>query len=228
MKQVYVKVNGQKVFVTVTDEVERVPFAEELLLNERQKQKERQELYDLGYNRKYLDYVCVDEIGTLVKPSTLSCSFRCLLEKNGLPIIRFHELRHSCASLLIESGFSMKQVQEWLGHSTYVTTADIYSHLDFSNKVTVGKTIGEMFSGDFAATVQDEQPTETILQGKLSDDDNDDTIIDEYDTDNKVEPLSASMEISEERVPMQIEITEQEYADYLKWKRQMAKSQTEM
>lgn len=191
-----------------------VPFAEELLLNQMQKQKERQELYDLGYNKKYLDYVCVDEIGTLLKPSTLSCSFRCLLEKNGLPVIRFHELRHSCASLLIESGFSMKQVQEWLGHSTYVTTADIYSHLDFSNKVSVGKTIGEMLSGDFAGTVQAEPSTETILHDILSNDD-DDTIIDEYDTNGDIEPL-------------QIEISEKEYADYLEWKRQMAKGQIEM
>jgi site-specific recombinase XerD len=40
-------------------------------------------------------------------------------------------LRHSCASLLVGQGVPMKQVQLWLGHSTFSTTADIYAHLDF-------------------------------------------------------------------------------------------------
>ncbi len=54
--------------------------------------------------------------------------------KNGLPHIRFHELRHSCASFLINNGFTLKDVQEWLGHSDISVTADIYSHLDISRK----------------------------------------------------------------------------------------------
>lgn len=40
----------------------------------------------------------------------------------------------SCASLLLAQGIAMKQIQDWLGHSTFNTTADIYSHLDFSSK----------------------------------------------------------------------------------------------
>ena len=48
--------------------------------------------------------------------------------------IRFHDLRHSCASLMVMNGVSMKQVQEWLGHSTFSTTADIYAHLDYKSK----------------------------------------------------------------------------------------------
>lgn len=52
----------------------------------------------------------------------------------GLPHIRFHDLRHSCASLMVMNGVSMKQVQEWLGHSTFSTTADIYAHLDYKSK----------------------------------------------------------------------------------------------
>ena len=52
----------------------------------------------------------------------------------GLPHTRFHDLRHSCASLLLANGVPMKQVQEWLGHSTFSTTADIYAHLDHKSK----------------------------------------------------------------------------------------------
>ena len=64
----------------------------------------------------------------------VSEQFPKLLEKNGLRPIRFHNLRHSCASLMVMNGVPMKQVQEWLGHSTFSTTADIYAHLDYKSK----------------------------------------------------------------------------------------------
>ena len=64
----------------------------------------------------------------------VSEQFPKLLEKNGLRPIRFHDLRHSCASLMVMNGVPMKQVQEWLGHSTFSTTADIYAHLDYKSK----------------------------------------------------------------------------------------------
>ena len=60
--------------------------------------------------------------------------FRKLLNDKGLPPIRFHELRHSCASYLINMGVTLKDVQEWLGHSDIKMTANIYSHLDISQK----------------------------------------------------------------------------------------------
>ncbi|MFP3388103.1 tyrosine-type recombinase/integrase [Brevibacillus sp. SIMBA_040] len=50
--------------------------------------------------------------------------------------IRFHDLRHSCASLLLANGVSMKEIQEWLGHSLFSTTANIYAHLDYSSKIS--------------------------------------------------------------------------------------------
>ncbi|WP_306437204.1 tyrosine-type recombinase/integrase [Clostridium minihomine] len=59
--------------------------------------------------------------------------------------MRFHDLRHSCASLLFVSGISMKQIQIWLGHSTFSTTADIYSHLDFHAQIESGLVMDGMF-----------------------------------------------------------------------------------
>ena len=73
-------------------------------------------------------------MGTLISPHYLTASFPKLLEKNNLRHIRFHDLRHSCASLMVMNGVSMKQVQEWLGHSTFSPTADIYAHLDYKSK----------------------------------------------------------------------------------------------
>ena len=68
------------------------------------------------------------------RPNFVTEHFDWLLTKYGLKHIRFHDLRHSCASLMVMNGVSMKQVQEWLGHSTFSTTADIYAHLDYKSK----------------------------------------------------------------------------------------------
>ena len=62
--------------------------------------------------------------------------FRNIIEENGFRKIRFHDLRHSCASLLLANSVSLKEIQEWLGHSDIATTADIYSHLDFKSKIS--------------------------------------------------------------------------------------------
>ncbi|MBR3439408.1 MAG: tyrosine-type recombinase/integrase [Clostridia bacterium] len=50
------------------------------------------------------------------------------------PLIK--QKRHNCASLLLANGVSLKEIQEWLGHSDIATTADIYSHLDFKSKIS--------------------------------------------------------------------------------------------
>ena len=86
------------------------------------------------YNRKYKGYLFVDEMGNLILPSTVTEGFAKLLKDNGLRHVRFHDLRHSCASLLLKQGVPMKQIQEWLGHSDISTTANIYAHLDSQSK----------------------------------------------------------------------------------------------
>ena len=50
--------------------------------------------------------------------------------------MRFHNLCHSCASLLLANGVLLKQIQDWLGHSDFSTTANIYAHLDYSSKLS--------------------------------------------------------------------------------------------
>lgn len=65
----------------------------------------------------------------------------CFNVENGLRRIRFHDLRHSCASLLLKEGVPMKQIQEWLGHSDISTTANIYAHLDSQSKNLSARTM---------------------------------------------------------------------------------------
>ena len=89
-----------------------------------------------SYIKDYLEYVCVNEIGDLIKPHYATESFPKLLKAKGLRHVRYHDLRHSCASLLLANGVPMKQIQEWLGHSDFSTTANIYAHLDYSSKLT--------------------------------------------------------------------------------------------
>lgn len=96
---------------------------------------------EMGYNKKYLDYVCVNDIGELFKPDYLTQHFVVIQQKHNIKHIRFHDLRHSCASLMLANSIPMKQIQEWLGHSTFNTTADIYAHLDFSSKISSANTI---------------------------------------------------------------------------------------
>lgn len=107
----------------------------EKLLKLKEQQKHNKELCGDCYNKEFEEYVFVDAIGNLFHPNNVSDSFRKLLAKNGLKHIRFHDLHHSCASLLLDRGVEMKAVQEWLGHSNIGTTANIYSHLEFKSKL---------------------------------------------------------------------------------------------
>ena len=67
-------------------------------------------------------------------------------ERNGMKKMRLHDLRHSCASLLLANGVPLKQIQDWLGHSDFSTTANIYAHLDYSSKISSAQA---MVSGMF-------------------------------------------------------------------------------
>ena len=80
------------------------------------------------------------------KPNFVTQHFYLLLERNGLKKIRFHDLRHSCASLLYASGVGLKEIQEWLGHSDIGTTSDIYTHLDYNNKVSSANLLLTQFT----------------------------------------------------------------------------------
>ena len=108
----------------------------EKLLALREQQKENRRVCGNCYSKKYDGYVFVDAMGNILNPRSVTANFSKLLEQNGLRHIRFHDLRHSCASLLLANDVPLKQIQEWLGHSDIGTTANIYSHLDYKSKIT--------------------------------------------------------------------------------------------
>lgn len=87
-------------------------------------------------------------MGTLISPHYLTAAFPKLLDKNDLRRIRYHDLRRSCASLLLlANGVPMKQIQEWLGHSDFSTTANVYAHLDYNSKLSSADAMAKGLSG---------------------------------------------------------------------------------
>lgn len=107
-----------------------------LLLKKREAQVQYRKLCGRSYCKDYLDYICVNEMGERFKPNYLSNGFKRILRDNSLREIRFHDLRHSCASLLLANRIPMKMIQEWLGHSDFATTANLYAHLEYESKLT--------------------------------------------------------------------------------------------
>ena len=108
----------------------------EKLLQVKEQQAENMKVCGDCYNDAHKGYIFVDPMGNLYTPQYVTNSFSNILKNNGLRHIRFHDLRHSCASLLLANSVPMKQIQEWLGHSDISTTANIYSHLDYTSKIT--------------------------------------------------------------------------------------------
>lgn len=113
-----------------------VPAFKEKLLAMKEKQEFNRKLCGRSYSKDYLDYVCVNELGVRLRPGHITTAFPKLLEDHGFRRIRFHDLRHSCASLLLANNVPMKQIQDWLGHSDFSTTANIYAHLDYNSKIS--------------------------------------------------------------------------------------------
>ena len=115
----------------------------EILLRLKASEKENSILFGKEYIEN--DYIFKWANGAMYKPNYVTHKFKSILQKYDFPIIRFHDLRHTCASLLVAKGFSMKDIQEWLGHSDFSTTANIYSHLDVKRKNSIADSMSEIF-----------------------------------------------------------------------------------
>ncbi len=117
-----------------------LPEIRKMLLDIKRQENENRKL--LGKEYALNDYIFKWDDGCPYSPDFVSYKFDWLLNHYGFPHIRFHELRHSCASLLVAKGFNLKDVQEWLGHSDIKMTANLYSHLDVARK----RSMADMFA----------------------------------------------------------------------------------
>lgn len=97
----------------------------EMLREEKEQRELYMRIFKGSYNTTYTDYVCVDQLGNLLSPNYVTRRFKTLLQKHELREIRFHDLRHTFASILISNDVPLINVSNFLGHSDLSTTVDI-------------------------------------------------------------------------------------------------------
>ena len=95
-------------------------------------------------------YLFAEPDGTPLHPDKITRGFRAVLQAHGLPHLRFHDLRHATASILFDAGWSVPDVQHWLGHGDIETTMNIYAAYNSARKLRVGGTLSEIFGLDIA------------------------------------------------------------------------------
>jgi integrase len=119
--------------------------AVEALKRHRERQlKEREEVAGLWQNH---DLVFPTQVGTpMSRHNLVARSFKPLLKRAGLPEIRFHDLRHTCATLMLAVGANPKVAQEALGHANVTITLDTYSHLLPNMQDEVAEKVNELLS----------------------------------------------------------------------------------
>ena len=94
---------------------------------------------------KQSDYICRLADGTPLTPNYITHRFRKVLDKNVHKIkpIRFHDLRHTSASLLLAEGYSLHDIKLWLGHESIKST-EIYAHLQAVDKISTAEKMSEI------------------------------------------------------------------------------------
>ena len=117
------------------------PEIRELLLRLKDEENKNREFFGNAYIEN--DYIFKRPNGDTYDPSYITHRFGELLKKYDLPHIRFHDLRHSCASLLLSKGCTLKDVQDWMGHADIKMTCNIYGHLDLTRKKVTSEAIRE-------------------------------------------------------------------------------------
>ena len=118
-----------------------IPQIEKMLKERLKLEMQYSQILKSDFDRTFDGFVCRDNTGAIITPEYVTRHFKEVIKKYKLRPLRFHDLRHSCASLLLANGVSMKAIQDWLGHSTFNVTANFYSHLDYKSRISSAEVI---------------------------------------------------------------------------------------
>ena len=124
-----------------------IPYVEERVKAKIAENKELRELCGNSYNREWLGYLCVHQLGEIIDPDYITSRHNTLLKNAGLPHVRFHDLRHSCVGLMMANEVPMERIRDWVGHSDIRTTVNTYGHLEYHSKKQTAEIIGNSLTG---------------------------------------------------------------------------------
>lgn len=111
----------------------------------REYEKRSAQIKSFGRDYKKSDYVFTWEDGRLFRPDYITRAFQRVLEQHNLPRMRFHDLRHSTASVLYDKGWDIKDIQSWMRHSSIDVTGDIYTHISEDRKSKMAQRLNSTF-----------------------------------------------------------------------------------
>lgn len=136
---------------TKTESSRRILIMPDVLIKYLKKVHANQRINKWTFGSEYNkhNYICCTKDGKPLGVTYVSKVFKDILVKNELPLIRFHDLRHSNATYLLNQGVSLKELQDWLGHSTINVTANIYAHTDIENKKKIATKSNMMFKSAY-------------------------------------------------------------------------------
>ena len=109
-------------------------------------ERQFQDMATAGDRWEENDLIFASTIGTFINPSNLRREFKPLLKKAGLPQIRFHDLRHTAASLMLNNGVPVIVVSRRLGHAQPSITLDVYAHLIPSKQQEAAALMDELLT----------------------------------------------------------------------------------
>lgn len=135
-----VRINGKRQLIRSNDlktEASRRAFPLSADIRQRLEHRQAQIAQNRADSRRYSQsdaaYIFVDANGKLLSPEYITDHFRWKIAHSDLPKVRFHDLRHTCATLLLHEGCSLREIQSYLGHASYLTTTR-YAHVDARSK----------------------------------------------------------------------------------------------
>jgi integrase len=119
-----------------------------ILVEELKQHRQLLEYEKTNYKYKYVDLglALPSRHGTPMMPRNLLKAFHAIVEKTGLPRIRFHDFRHTHATLLLQQGINIKLISERLGHAKIQTTLSTYSHVLPEMQRTISDKLDEVFT----------------------------------------------------------------------------------